>query len=186
MEETHVTAGLVPLGPLSDAQTAAADEQAFRLLYEATSHPLWAYLFHVSGRSDVADDVLQETYCRFLTRKLPVMDASHAKSYLFRIGTNMLHDRVRSELACNERDTLEQESPQSDFTADVEAGFDLRRAMQQLKPRERELLWLAYAEGMSHTEIAVATGLSAISIRLLLFRARRKAVQLLRPQRTSL
>ena len=53
--------------------------------------------------------------------------------------------------------------------------------MQALKPRARQLLWLAYVEGMSHAEIADATGLNVLSIRLLLFRARRHAAGLLRP-----
>jgi len=43
-----------------------------------------------------------------------------------------------------------------------------------LKPRERALLWLAYAEGMDHREIGRALGLSRGSIKVLLFRARRR------------
>jgi len=42
------------------------------------------------------------------------------------------------------------------------------------------LLWLAHAEEYSHREIAEIMGLGATSIRLLLFRARRKAARLLR------
>jgi RNA polymerase sigma-70 factor (ECF subfamily) len=49
-----------------------------------------------------------------------------------------------------------------------------------MRPRERQLLWLAYAEGYSHREIASITGLASASIRLLLFRARRKIARLLR------
>ena len=67
-----------------------------------------------------------------------------------------------------------------DFNApDVNLQIDVRRSMDLLKPRERELLWLAYVEGMSHAEIAAATGLGAMSVRLLLFRARRRAAALL-------
>jgi len=53
--------------------------------------------------------------------------------------------------------------------------------MRALKPRERELLWLAYVEGMNHAEIAGATGLRVLSVRLLLFRARKRAAGLLLP-----
>ena len=56
---------------------------------------------------------------------------------------------------------------------------DLSRAMARLKPRERALLWLAYAEGSSHKEIADSLGLKASSIKLLLFRARRRLAALL-------
>ena len=57
---------------------------------------------------------------------------------------------------------------------------DLARAMAQLKPRERDLLWLAYAHGSSHQEIAESLGLKTASIKLLLFRARRHLATLLR------
>ncbi len=56
---------------------------------------------------------------------------------------------------------------------------DLARAMQQLQPIQRELLWLAYAQGSSHDEIAEILGLRAISIRTLLLRARRKLAGIL-------
>jgi RNA polymerase sigma-70 factor (ECF subfamily) len=39
---------------------------------------------------------------------------------------------------------------------------------------ERALLWLAYVEGQSHNDIAVSLGLSRRSVKVLLFRARRR------------
>ncbi len=51
-----------------------------------------------------------------------------------------------------------------------------------MRPRDRQLLWLAHAEDYSHREIAEITGLGTASIRLLLFRARRKIARLLREQ----
>ncbi len=78
---------------------SALDEAEFQLIYDATARPLWAYLLRVSGRGDVADDLLQETYCRFLGRggrggEL-VMNEAETRSYLFRIATNLLRDRWR-------------------------------------------------------------------------------------------
>src|SRR5262249_28172069 len=58
--------------------------------------------------------------------------------------------------------------------------LDLRRALNRLKPRERDMLWLAYANGSSHQEIADPLGLKRASIKLLLFRARRRLANLLR------
>jgi RNA polymerase sigma-70 factor (ECF subfamily) len=106
------------------------------------------------------------------------MDEAQTRSYLFRIATNLLHDRYRS------RDDAALEEPaECGVETDQEARLDVQAAMRQLKPRERELLWLAYVEGMSHAEIAAATGLGAMSIRILLYRARQKASEFLRPQR---
>jgi RNA polymerase sigma-70 factor (ECF subfamily) len=51
--------------------------------------------------------------------------------------------------------------------------------MSRLQPRERAMLWLAYAEGASHREIAAVLGLSTASLKPLLFRARRRLAALL-------
>jgi RNA polymerase sigma-70 factor (ECF subfamily) len=171
-------AGVISAWTRPECEQTAAGEEGFRRLYEATSRPLWGYLQHASGRPDVADDLLQETYCKFLLRKTPAMDEAESRSYLFRIATNLLHNRARS------RDDAAREEPaESGAQTDEETRLDVRAAMRHLKPRERELLWLAYVEGMSHAEIAATTGLGAMSIRILLYRARQKASQLLRPER---
>lgn len=168
--------GIVSL-VLGNAESSALDEASFRLLYEATAPPLRAYLLHVSRRPDVADDLLQETFCRYLMRRRTDMDESHTRSYLFRIATNLLHDRVRSRL-----DLAVPELPERGASPTLETRLDVRAALRRLKPRERELLWLAYVEGMNHDEIAAATGLLPLSVKVLLFRARRKAAQSLAPR----
>jgi RNA polymerase sigma-70 factor (ECF subfamily) len=168
--------GLVSL-TLDEAQTRAVDEASFRILYDATSSRLRAYLLHVCRRPDVADDLLQEVYCRWVMRGHPVMDEAQTLSYLFRIATNLLHDRIRGRM-----DAVVSEMPEHGSTPSIETSLDVRAILRQLKPRERELLWLAYVEGMDHEEIAAATGLRALSIRILLYRARRKAAYLLAPQ----
>jgi RNA polymerase sigma-70 factor, ECF subfamily len=150
------------------------EEQTFHALYAATAKPLWAYIARVSGRPDVANDLLQETYCRFLTSQLANRELAETKPYLFRIATNLLHDRWR-----NGEQTTWSEPPEIGFERDLDTQIDVRDLMQQLKPRERQLLWLAYVEGMTHSEIAKSTGLQTMSVRILLFRARRKAAELL-------
>ena len=69
--------------------------------------------------------------------------------------------------------------PAAEGTASAEQRTDVRRALGRLKPRERAMLWLAYAQGSSHSEIAEALGVKTGSIKLLLFRARRKLARLL-------
>jgi len=56
----------------------------------------------------------------------------------------------------------------------------VQHALQQLSARERSMLWLAYAQGSSHREIADAVGVKTPSVKQLLFRARKKMAGLLR------
>ena len=156
------------------------NEQHFQLLYDATARPIHSYLVAMTGNKDVADDVLQETYFRFLARHPRGMPPAETRPYLFRIATNLLRDRWRRR----EPDQWPEHFDRA-HSCDLDAQLDIRRIMQSLKPRERELLWLAYVEGLSHAEIAVATGFAALSIRPLLFRARRKAAALLAPERKT-
>ena len=75
----------------------------------------------------------------------------------------------------------DEELPVDAETADRAARrTDVHRALARLKPSQRTMLWLAYAQGSSHDEIAEVLGLTRASVKALLFRARRKMAQLLR------
>lgn len=162
---------------LVNVADAGVSREAFRIFYDRTSRPLWAYLLRVSGRRDVADDLLQESFCRFLAAELPEMDAAESKNYLYKIATNLLHDRWRRREVS---DTVSATATAEDREDDPETRTDVRRALEQLKPRERQLLWLAHVEGFDHREIARLMGLKVPSIRVLLFRARRELAGILR------
>lgn len=164
------------------ADQLSRNREAFRVFYDRTNRSLWAYLLRVSGHREVADDLLQESYCRFLAARLPEMDAAESKSYLFRIATNLLHDRWRSREVSMTASVIAQSS-NGDLPScedDLETRADVRRAFEKLKPRERQLLWLAHVEGFDHSEISSMTGLKTASIRVLLFRARRELAGVLR------
>jgi RNA polymerase sigma-70 factor (ECF subfamily) len=172
------------------AQHTAAhmDNSAFAAFYERSARPLWAYLVRASSDAALADDLMQESYVRFLcAERAPSLNNDGevaARLYLFRIATNLLHDHWRRP-----RSTSIDELPEELFSADsnsaqFEAQTLLGPALGRMKPRERQLLWLAHAEGYSHREIAQVTGLATPSIRLLLFRARRRLARILREQHT--
>ena len=76
-------------------ETFHMDEDAFRLFYDRTSRPVWAYLSRATGDPRQADDLLQETYYRFLRAAAPPTDDAHRRNYLFRIATNLVRDRYR-------------------------------------------------------------------------------------------
>ena len=174
---------------LEHAAVAATvlSELAFQRLYDANATSIHSYLLAVSARRDVADDLLQETFCRLLLHPKTTahLDTLELRRYLFRIATNLLRDRYRSGDATPFADPPEPTAHPSPDSS-LANTLDIRSMLQHLKPRERELLWLAYVEGMDHAEISAATGLNRLSVRTLLFRARNKAKQFLTPGRASL
>ncbi len=160
------------------------DEESFRAFYDRTARPLWAYAARVSGDRALADDLVQECYYRFLRAKLPEMDEAQRRNYLFRIATNLLRDEWRRGGRQRGRTPLtevaETYSTNERTAEKVQARSDLAGGLADLRPRDRQLLWMAYAEGAKHDEIAGMMGLKPQSIRLLLFRARHKLAAALR------
>lgn len=157
----------------------AMDSAEFAAFYERSARPLWAYLLRCSGDPALAEDLMQEAYVRFLGAAQPTDGEVAARRYLFRIGSNLLRDHWRRPKA----DALE-DVPESVFAVGVNEDElavqqQLARAMQQMGPRDRQVLWLAHAENYSHREIAEIMGLATPSVRILLFRARGRMRQLM-------
>ena len=170
------------LSALTEAdRTFQMSEEAFRSFYELTSRPVWLYLARITGDRRLADDLLQEAYYRFLRTTTRFESDEHRRNYLFRIATNLAHDnRRKSRVPAVPVDEAESAVVAESESADQLARrLDVTRAMAQLKPRERSLLWLAYAQGASHEEIAATMGLKRSSMKTLLFRARRRLVAVL-------
>ena len=167
---------------------AVMGDDEFRAFYERTARPLWAYLSRISGDPHKADDFLQEAYYRFYRASKRYESEAHRRNSLFQIATNLVRDAARRGKQYEEVPLADEESPPAGAASKRESASpetevamrtDVARAIQQLGPMQRELLWLAYAQESSHEEIAEILGLSAISVRTLLLRARRKLAGIL-------
>ena len=173
-------------GDAPHAAELPMDNDAFAGFYSRSARPLWAYLARVSGDPALADDLMQESYVRYLCASQPASLALEgevaARRYLFRIATNLLRDHWRRPHSTSIEELPEEFFAASASSAQADSQAVLGPALAQMRPLDRQLLWLAHAEGYSHREIAAITGLASASIRLLLFRARRKIARLLQNQ----
>ena len=61
------------------AVTFQMDEDAFRGFYDRTSRLVWAYLARMTGDRQLADDLLQECYYRFLRAEAALETESHRR-----------------------------------------------------------------------------------------------------------
>jgi RNA polymerase sigma-70 factor (ECF subfamily) len=170
-DRTSVTLGV-------RARAVALDEHAFRAFYDATAPRLHAFLRRSLAGHSVADDLLQEAYLRFLRSGFDAADDDHRTAYLFRIAGNLVRDHFRSPA----RREVEL-PPEVSCAAAPGTGVtvsDLDDVLAGLSPRDRSMLWLAYVEGASHKEIAESLGLRRMSLKSMLFRARRRLAAALR------
>jgi len=160
------------------------DESSFESFYRQTAPRLRAYVVRVIGRAAPADDIIQDAYLRLLRAPPPIQDPDQLRAYLFRIASNLIHDCWRRER--REREAADRSSPEQETaTPNLPLKLDMARLFAQLKPQQRQMMWLAYVEGAEHREIAAACGLRERSVRVLLHRARRKLASLIGQRETT-
>ncbi|MCP5046595.1 MAG: RNA polymerase sigma factor [bacterium] len=163
-----------------DTQVKKIWKEAFKGFYKKHSRPLWFYIFKTCRDEQLADDILQESFYRYLRAEPIKLNEYQQKAYLYKIATNLTIDHLRKVKRTMERDRETEKDPYG------ERGFeecqqhraflsmDMDKLFEFLKPKERTLLWLAYVEGYSHREIARITGVTEKSVKVKLFRTRKK------------
>ena len=132
----------------------AMDSDQFAAFYERSSRPLWAYLARTSGDPALADDLMQESFVRFLSASAPQDGEVASRRYLFRIASNLLHDHWRRARTVPLDDLPPDLFAAHNTSAQSDSRLTLSPALAQLRPRDRQILWLAHAENYSHREIA--------------------------------
>jgi RNA polymerase sigma-70 factor (ECF subfamily) len=153
------------------------DDGRFEAFYRETSSRVWAYLLRLTGDGAAADDLLQKTYIRFLRADPQFQSGDHMRAYLFRTATNMTLDYFRENKRRLDRERVSEPTAIAADHGDLR--YDMMKAFAELKPQERALLWLAHVEESDHEEISEALGVKPKSVRVLLFRARKRLAELL-------
>lgn len=159
------------------ATSTGISEEEFELIYRRHSRALLGYLVKLSGNYSVAEDLLQRTFLQFLRAPLIDVPDERQRAYLYRIATNSLTDHWRKTK--QERGDSVAEGCYPGDAARVDVSHDFGRVFGQLNPKERALLWFAHVEELPHREIADAVGVREGSVKVMLFRARRKLAGLL-------
>ena len=124
-----------------------------------------------------ADDIVQDAFCRLLRADVEGLNDEELRRYDFRIAGNLLTDRWRR--AEREASWLNRLRGEPQIDPGDAPDDTVSQEFNELKPRDRALLWLAYVEEHNHPEIASARGIARGSVKVLLSRARSKLRKLL-------
>jgi RNA polymerase sigma-70 factor (ECF subfamily) len=120
--------------------------------------------------ADAAEDVVHEAFLRGRRAFDQLRDDDLFEAWITRIAVRVCLDRRRSDRRFAEVirawSLSKREQPQRDV--------GLRELIERLPPRERTLVVLHYGYGYRVEEIAGIAGLSAVNVRTILFRARRR------------
>jgi RNA polymerase sigma-70 factor, ECF subfamily len=152
-------------------------EDEFRSRMVALIPRLRRFAVALTGDLDQADDLVQETCARALSRVAQWQEGTRLDSWMYRIAQNLWLDRMRSKKARGEHIPLEVDDiPGADGRIVVESRFSLAAvstAMATLPQDYRVLIALVCIDGLSYKEAAKITGTPIGTVMSRLARARR-------------
>jgi RNA polymerase sigma-70 factor (ECF subfamily) len=183
----------------AELQSAARRPTAQAPSAAAVEHRVFAVARSILKRQEDTEDVAQQVFVKAYFSLKKFNQRAAFSTWLYKITVNECWDLLRKRKArplVYESDFSEEQARQFSATEqEAGAGPDTseRMAMRQrlesmlgqLDARDRSMLMLKEVEGFSVEEIAESLGLNANTVKVRLFRARRKMIEFARQQRQS-
>lgn len=186
---------LAPVVASTDT-TETADVRRTRLedVFMSCCDGLYRYiLVRVSGRRDVADDLLQQTCCVAAGRLRLPDDSGECEAWLFGIARNLIRKHWRRERTRGRTVPLFDAQEGAALVDAMESGplpaevlerdnvaTRLLTAVTSLPSSDQELVFAFYFQGRSHIEISNDIGVTPKSVETRLYRIRKRLRALLR------
>jgi RNA polymerase sigma-70 factor (ECF subfamily) len=138
---------------------------------------VFRYALRLTGRTELAEDLTQETFLRGWLSRRKLRDSRAARVWLLRIATNLWTDHVRRGRF--QPATIGEEPPcprplpalVSDEREKVRLAL---AAMDALPPRQRQVLFLIACENMTNAEVATVLETSEAAVKASLSLARQE------------
>ena len=156
-----------PSPDASDAELLARvgerDREAFEVLYGRYVRPVFSLALRRLGDRGHAEDAVQEAFAaiwRSASTYRPERGA--AGGWLYTVARNAIVDRLRRNGPAADAELPELaavEPGPAQRAEDSYVSWRVHRALEELQPREREVIELAYWSGMSQSEVADYLGL---------------------------
>ncbi len=178
-------------------QVRAGDRDAFRLLVERYSHPVFRLTYRMTGNEQDAEDLVQETFLRAYRQIRTYDSRAEFRTWLFRIATNCSLDLIRKRgrrreqqepASVEDGQRVEASSPEPSperLAMSTQIHGRVRAALAQLTPVEQAAFILRHFEGASIDEISRTLGRSNPAARQSIFRAAAKLRTALAPLRSA-
>ncbi len=159
------------------ATPTARTEPTVTPLVEEHVAAVYRYALRLTGQADMAEELAQEALLRAWRHRGKLREPRAARVWLLRIASNLWTDRLRRKRFRPR--VLEAEPPcpgpsPGRAAREREAVRRALAAMDQLPPRQRQVMHLASCEGLSHAEVAEVLGIDVRAVKSNLSLARRE------------
>ncbi|MBR6077081.1 MAG: RNA polymerase sigma-70 factor [Paludibacteraceae bacterium] len=136
-------------------------EHVFRLYYSQ----LCIYAMHFVGDIDQAEDIVMDSFVRYVELKNDGMKIDSQKSYLYRMVRNCCISFLRSQRSMESADELLDMAPDEDSSFEqYERDARLWKEIDRLPPSCRKVFLMSKRDGMKYEEIATALSISVKTV----------------------
>lgn len=151
------------------------------VLFERHHRAVFNFFLRLTGRRDIADDLVQEVFLRMLKYRQNYEQEGHYPAWMYQIARRV-HFDYRRKTRQEQRQESPEESgagdqlvsshpvPEEAFLKREEAGL-IRTALAKLSPEKRELLILARYQRLKYQEIAEILDCEIGTVKARVFRA---------------
>ncbi|WP_046244114.1 RNA polymerase sigma factor [Hymenobacter terrenus] len=139
----------------------AGDVDRMGLLFERYNRQLFGFLYHMLGRADTSEDLVQNVFYRMLKYRHTFTGDGEFRAWMYHLARNVLADYIKKNRhAAHHTDVdnlAEHLSGGSSADAALEQAQEvalLHQALGRLSPENREVLVLSRFQEMKYAEIA--------------------------------
>jgi RNA polymerase sigma-70 factor (ECF subfamily) len=164
---------------MTDGSRNASSDEWLHQVLQRHEQPLIGHALRLLGDADAARDVAQDTFLELCRRPIALEDA-RLGPWLHRVCRNRAIDRLRKERRMHRLDDPSAAAEPAAASSPAlavqrqEEGARLHGLVQQLPPRQQEVVWLRFRSGLSYREIAEVCSTSTGNVGFLLHEALRR------------
>lgn len=148
---------------------AEGDEAAFRQLFVRWHQVLAGYVFRITESNELTEEIVQDVFMKVWTVREKMTEVGNFKYYLLAMSRNRAFDVLKKLL----REREQQRAWEKDYEASVSEEDELesarltliRRAIDRLPPRRKEVFLLSREEKLSYKDIAARLDISTESVK---------------------
>jgi RNA polymerase sigma-70 factor (ECF subfamily) len=146
-------------------------------LYQRRHRSLFRFFFRLTGRQNVAEDLVHDVFVRMIRYKHTYTAGDSFDAWMYRIARNALADqtkkhRLESPAEGFEFDAVESNRPDPFETYAKQQDLALlHRAMRELPEDKRELIVLSRFQGLTYEQIGHIVGAETGTVKVRVFRA---------------
>jgi RNA polymerase sigma-70 factor, ECF subfamily len=172
------------------ARVRRGEEDAFQFIFDRYSRPILSFIYDMTGKGDVAEELAQETFVRAYKNLGALHDADKLSTWLFGIARNVALEHLRARRRDEGKVEMDdpavlnlsnQEPLPEGQLLNKEFNEVIRNALAALDEDKRMVFTLKVFHQRSYEEIAAITGFSVPKLKTDLHRARREMRRRIRP-----